>query len=431
MTLDETGTATVTFLFSDVEGSTALLRTLRDDYSSVMGEHERLLRDAWAACGGRELDADGDSFFVAFHRPKQAVEAAVAAQRALAAQSWPEEVELRVRIGIHTGEASLAGDQYVGLAVHRAARICDAGHGGQTLLSETTRSLLEDEEKEFEGFDLHDLGPQMLKDFDRPVRIYQLTVAGLEGEFPALRTAGQGATTLADRQDQLADADGDRAVRILIVDDQALVRAGFRMILEAENDIEVVGEAADGGEAVAAWERLQPDVVLMDVRMPEMDGIEATRRLLERGETKTKVVMLTTFDMDEYVYDALKAGASGFLLKDVPPEQLVSGIRSVASGDALLAPSVTRRVVEEFVRRPPDSVRKPPEKLGELTARELEVLKLLARGLSNAEIAKTLFVSETTVKTHVAHVLMKLDLRDRVQAVVLAYESGLVQPGDE
>ena len=431
MTMDETATSTVTFLFSDVEGSTALLRRLRDGYREVMGKHEELLRAAWAKSGGRELDADGDSFFVAFHRPKQAVEAAVAAQRALAAQSWPEEVELRVRIGIHTGEASLAGDQYVGLAVHRAARICDAGHGGQTLLSETTRSLLEDEEKEFEGFDLHDLGPQMLKDFDRPVRIYQLTVAGLEGEFPALRTAGQGATTLADRQDQLADADGDRAVRILIVDDQALVRAGFRMILEAENDIEVVGEAADGGEAVAAWERLQPDVVLMDVRMPEMDGIEATRRVLGEGDTGTKVVMLTTFDMDEYVYDALKAGASGFMLKDVPPEQLVSGIRAVASGDALLAPSVTRRVIEEFVRRPPDSVRKPPEKVADLTARELEVLKLLARGLSNAEIATALFVSEATVKTHVAHVLMKLDLRDRVQAVVLAYESGLVQPGED
>jgi DNA-binding NarL/FixJ family response regulator/class 3 adenylate cyclase len=430
MTVDETGTATVTFLFSDVEGSTALLRSLRDDYATVMGEHERLLREAWAASGGRELDADGDSFFVAFRRPRQAVDAAVAAQRALAAHSWPEGVELRVRIGVHTGEASLVGDQYVGLAVHRAARICDAGHGGQTLISETTRSLLEDEEMEFEGFEVHDLGPQLLKDFDRPVRIYQLTVAGLEREFPALRTAGHGAAMLADRQDEL-EVTKDARVRILIVDDQALVRAGFRMILEAEKDIEVVGEAADGGEAVAESERLKPDVVLMDVRMPEMDGIEATRRVLGEGETDTKVVMLTTFDMDEYVYDALKAGASGFMLKDVPPEQLVSGIRSVASGDALLAPSVTRRVIEEFVRRPPESVRKPPAKLEELTARELEVLKLLARGLSNAEIAKELFVSEATVKTHVAHVLMKLDLRDRVQAVVLAYETGLVQPGED
>jgi DNA-binding NarL/FixJ family response regulator len=217
---------------------------------------------------------------------------------------------------------------------------------------------------------------------------------------------------------------------VLIVDDQALVRAGFRMILEAEEDVEVVGEAADGREAVAEAQRLKPDVVLMDVRMPEMDGNEATRRLIAGDGASAKVVMLTTFDMDEYVYDALRAGASGFLLKDVPPEQLVAGIRAVASGDALLAPSVTRRVIEEFVRRPPASVRTLPPKLSELTARELEVLKLIARGRSNAEIAKELFVSETTVKTHVGHVLTKLDVRDRVQAVVLAYESGLVEPGE-
>jgi DNA-binding NarL/FixJ family response regulator len=218
-------------------------------------------------------------------------------------------------------------------------------------------------------------------------------------------------------------------VRVLIVDDQALVRAGFRMILEAEPEIEVVGEAGDGDEAVAEARRLEPDVVLMDVRMPELDGIEATRRLLADG-TSTKVVMLTTFDLDQYVYEALRAGASGFLLKDVPPEQLVAGIYTVASGDALLAPSVTRRVIEEFVRRPPDSMRMTPPELAELTPRELEVLKSMARGLANAEIAKELFVSDTTVKTHVAHVLTKLGVRDRVQAVVLAYECGLAG-GDE
>jgi DNA-binding NarL/FixJ family response regulator len=220
------------------------------------------------------------------------------------------------------------------------------------------------------------------------------------------------------------------SLSVLIVDDQALVRAGFRMILEAEQDVEVVGEAADGREAVEEARRLKPDVVLMDVRMPDVDGIEATRRLLADDESEAKIVMLTTFDMDEYVYDALRAGASGFLLKDVPPEQLVAGIRAVANGDALLAPSVTRRVIEEFVRRPPSSLRTLSPALDELTARELEVLKAIARGLSNAEIATELFVSETTVKTHVAHVLTKLDLRDRVQAVVLAYESGLVEPGE-
>src|SRR3989440_9001704 len=189
MTTDETTAATtVTFLFSDVEGSTALLRKLRDGYRSVMGKHEELMRAAWAEASGRELDADGDSFFVAFGRPKQAADAAVAAQRALAEHDWPDDVDLRVRIGIHTGEASLVGDQYVGLAVHRAARICDAGHAGQILLSETTRSLLEDEEEEFEHFEVRDLGPQVLKDFDRPVRIYQLTIAGQQADFPALRT---------------------------------------------------------------------------------------------------------------------------------------------------------------------------------------------------------------------------------------------------
>jgi DNA-binding NarL/FixJ family response regulator len=214
------------------------------------------------------------------------------------------------------------------------------------------------------------------------------------------------------------------SLSVLIVDDQALVRAGFRMILDAEEDIDVAGEAADGADAVAEAQRLKPDVILMDVRMPQVDGIEATRRVLAGG-LDTKVVMLTTFDMDEYVYDALRAGASGFLLKDVPPEQLVAGIRAVAQGDALLAPSVTRRVIEEFVRRPPASVQTMPPEVAELTARELEVLQLVAKGLSNAEIAKELFVSETTVKTHVAHVLTKLAVRDRVQAVVLAYECGL------
>jgi DNA-binding NarL/FixJ family response regulator len=218
-------------------------------------------------------------------------------------------------------------------------------------------------------------------------------------------------------------------ISVLIADDQALMRAGFRLILQAEPDLELVGEAADGREAVAEAGRLRPDVVLMDVRMPEMDGIEATRRLLE-GNDDTKVVMLTTFDLDEYVFEALRAGASGFLVKDVPPEQLVAGIRSVASGDSLLAQSITRRLIQEFVRRPPDALRTPPPELARLTAREVEVLRMMARGRSNAEIATDFFVSETTVKTHVAHVLAKLGVRDRVQAVVFAYESGLVLAGD-
>jgi len=218
--------------------------------------------------------------------------------------------------------------------------------------------------------------------------------------------------------------------KVLIADDQSLVRAGFRMILEAEPDFEVVGEAADGLTAVLAARETEPDVILMDVRMPNVDGLEATRRLLEGKEEGPRILILTTFDLDEYVYEALRAGASGFLLKDTPPEQLVEAIRVVAGGDALLSPAVTRRVIAEFVRRPPASVRQAPAGLDELTARELEVLRLIARGLSNAEIAAEAFVSETTVKTHVARILMKLRLRDRVQAVVFAYENGIVQAGD-
>jgi DNA-binding NarL/FixJ family response regulator len=213
-------------------------------------------------------------------------------------------------------------------------------------------------------------------------------------------------------------------IKVLIADDQALVRTGFRKILESEPDLEVVGEAGDGGEAVEAALLLRPDVVLMDIRMPRLDGLEATRRLAG----KTRVLVLTTFDLNEYVYEALRAGASGFLLKDAPAEQLVTAIRVVAAGEALLAPSITRRLIEEFARRPPSNAR--PAELEALSPRELDVLRLVGRGLSNAEIASELYVGDATVKTHVSRILQKLNLRDRVQAVVLAYESGLLQPGE-
>jgi DNA-binding NarL/FixJ family response regulator len=219
-------------------------------------------------------------------------------------------------------------------------------------------------------------------------------------------------------------------IRVLIADDQPLMRTGFRMILDAEPDLEVVGEAADGAEAVWLAAYVRADVVLMDVRMPGMDGIEATRRLAGDGvQDPVRVLILTTFDLDEYVLSALRAGASGFLLKDVPPEDLVEAIRVVAAGDALLAPSVTRRLLDRFADRLPDPAAARPGALDSLTARELEVLGLVARGMSNAEIADHLVVSETTVKTHVGRLLAKLDLRDRVQAVVLAYETGIVRPG--
>jgi DNA-binding NarL/FixJ family response regulator len=216
-------------------------------------------------------------------------------------------------------------------------------------------------------------------------------------------------------------------VRVLVVDDQELFRAGLRLVLRPQPDLEIVGEAADGRQAVALVGRLRPDVVLMDLRMPAMDGIEATRRIIAAGDGAPRVLALTTFGDDEHVYAALRAGASGFLLKDTPAEQLIAAIRAVDRGDALLGPSVTRRVIEGYVQArsaPPRDI-----KLDRLTPRELEVLKLVAQGLSNAEIAAMLVVSEATVKTHVARTLMKLDLRDRVHAVVMAYETGLVQPG--
>ncbi len=216
---------------------------------------------------------------------------------------------------------------------------------------------------------------------------------------------------------------------VLVVDDQALVRVGLRKIFESDSELTVVGEAGDGEDAVAAARALGPDVVLMDIRMPVLDGIEATRRIVA-AQPSTRVVILTTFGLDTYVFEALRAGASGFMLKDAPPEELVAAVRIVASGDALLAPAVTRTVVEEFARRPPAAVTaEPSAALGGLTPREREVLDLLARGLSNPEICRQLVISEATAKTHVARILQKLDLRDRVQAVIYAYENGVVSPG--
>jgi DNA-binding NarL/FixJ family response regulator len=220
-------------------------------------------------------------------------------------------------------------------------------------------------------------------------------------------------------------------IRVLVVDDQAMVRQGFAALLAAQPDLVVVGDAADGVQAVAAARQHAPDVVLMDIRMPVLDGIEATRRILDGapGAARPKVLMLTTFDLDDYVFEALRAGASGFLLKDAPAAELVSAVRVVAAGEGLLAPSVTRRLIEEFAARP-RATRTHPARLATLTPRETEVLRLIARGQSNGEIAATLVVAEQTVKTHVGRILAKLDLRDRAQAVVLAYETGLVVPGD-
>jgi DNA-binding NarL/FixJ family response regulator len=212
-------------------------------------------------------------------------------------------------------------------------------------------------------------------------------------------------------------------IRVLVADDQSMVRAGFRLLLSSHDDIEVVAEASDGREAVEKAARFNPSVVLMDIRMPEMDGLQATRQILA-ADGSARILVLTTFDLDEYVYEALRAGASGFVLKDDPPEQLLEAIRVVANGDALLSPAITKRVIKQFSRIPQPA---PPPGIEELTDRELDVFRLVARGLSNAEIGRELYISDTTVKTHITHILQKLDLRDRVQAVVLAYQSGILE----
>jgi DNA-binding NarL/FixJ family response regulator len=213
------------------------------------------------------------------------------------------------------------------------------------------------------------------------------------------------------------------SIRVLVADDQSMVRAGFRLLLSREPDVDVVAEARTGLEAVQQAARFNPTVVLMDIRMPELDGLEATRRIIA-ADAAARILILTTFDLDEYVYEALQAGASGFVLKDDPPEQLIAALRTVAAGDALLSPAVTKRVIRQFARLPKPV---PPTAIEELTARELDIFRLIAEGLSNAEISERLFISDTTVKTHVTHILQKLDLRDRVQAVVLAYRTGLFE----
>src|SRR5688572_11948283 len=212
-------------------------------------------------------------------------------------------------------------------------------------------------------------------------------------------------------------------IRVLVADDQSMVRAGFRMLLSGEEDIDVVAEASNGLEAVAQAARFHPAVVLMDIRMPELDGLQATRRILAADNT-ARILILTTFDLDEYVYEALRAGASGFVLKDDSPEQLIAAIRTVAGGDALLSPTITKRVIQKFARLPRPA---PPKELDDLSEREREVFRLIASGLSNAEIARELYISDTTVKTHITHILRKLNLRDRVQAVVLAYQTGIFE----
>lgn len=422
-------TGTVTFLFTDIEGSTRLLRQLGDRYQQVLADHHRLLRGTLEQAGGTLVDTVGDGLFFAFRRARDATRGAAEAQRALAQHEWPDDAEVRVRMGIHTGEAIVTEVGYVGMALHRAARTSSAAHGGQILVSHATAAVLEDED--LSGVTLRDLGEQRLKDFDKPVCLYQVLAPGLPADFLPPRTAESNRqpepSAAAPSKPWAGPHGADAPISVVIADDQRLLRSGFRAILDSESDIDVVGEAVNGHGAVALVESLRPAVVLMDIRMPELDGLTAAEQLLGNPDLTTSVVMLTTFDGGEYVYRALRAGVSGYLLKDAPPERLIEAVRVAAGGEALIAPEITRRIIAEFAHpsAPPEDQRSSA--LASLSEPELESLRLVARGQSNAEIATSLGLGEDTVRDTIDSISAKLELRDRAQAVVIAYECGLVE----
>jgi DNA-binding NarL/FixJ family response regulator len=346
------------------------------------------LRAVVAEHGGREIKTTGDGLMVAFASAVAAVRCAVALQRQATAP---------LRVGLAAGECVAEGGDLFGTPVLVAARLCDVAAAGEILATDVVRQL--------GGAPMAPAGT--------------LRLAGLAERVVAAQVRWRD-----EPEDLVEEAAPAREITVVVADDQRLLRTGFRVILDAEPDITVVGEAADGRSAIDVVRRRRPDVVLMDIRMPELDGLTAAEQLLADPDVGTAVVMLTTFDLDEYIYEALRIGASGFLLKDTPSDRLLDAVRVAAAGEALLAPSITRRLIAKFTHAARPAPGAVPAELADLTARELDVLRLVADGLSNTEIAARLVLGENTVKTHVAHVLAKLGLRDRVQAVVLAYQTG-------
>jgi len=388
----------LTILFTDCVGSDELFHGAGDD--AIRREHFAALRAAVAEHGGREVKTTGDGLMVTFTSAVAAIRCAVDMQRATTGAGGPA-----LRVGIAAGEPVADGGDLYGPPVIVAGRLCDLAGPGEILSTDVVRQVAGG-------------------------RVEELMAAG---ETLRLRGVSERVATAEVRwgagDDQPAEDRLDpptREITVVVADDERLLRTGFRVILDAEPDIRVVGEAADGRSAIDVVRRRRPDVVLMDIRMPELDGLRAAEAIVADPEVQTAVIMLTTFDASEYVYEALRVGASGFLLKDAPADRLLDAVRVVAAGDALLAPSITRRLIEQFARAARPDSGAVPAALADLTARELDVLRLVARGLSNAEIAGELVLGANTVKTHVARLLGKLGLRDRVQAVVLAYETGLV-----
>jgi DNA-binding NarL/FixJ family response regulator len=390
----------VTILFTDLVGSAAMFdRHGGESADALRREHFAALRGAVAKHAGREVKTTEAGLMVVFDSAVAAARCAIDMQRAAAERPG-------LRVGLDAGEPLREGADHYGAPVIIASALCDLAEAGQILASDVVCRIA---------------GPRLERP-PQPVGTFKLRAVSERVPAGLVPWSEDGAD-----DPRPAAAAPARPISVVIADDQRLLRAGFKVILDAEPDITVVGEADDGRPAIDLVRRRRPDVVLMDVRMPELDGLRAAEEILADPELDTAVLMLTTFDLDQYVFDALRIGASGFLLKDAPSDRLIDAVRVAAAGDALLAPSVTRRLIERFASSaefepPANGI---PDELSELTPRELDVLKLVAQGLSNSEIAAALFLTENTVKTHVAHLLAKLELRDRVQAVVFAYESGL------
>jgi DNA-binding NarL/FixJ family response regulator/class 3 adenylate cyclase len=393
----------VTVVFAEPVGTSSQFGREGDEVADALRrEHFTHLRAVLAEHGGREVRSTGEGLMVAFASAVAAVRCAIDMQRGMSQDS-------RLRVGMHAGEPIPEGEDLYGTAVVVARALCDAADAGQILASETVCQIA---------------GPRLGEHLIQPVGA--LRVRGVGERVAAAQVRWREDDALSP--DAASEPAAPSQIRVVIADDERLLRTGFRVILEDEPDLAVVGEASDGRSAVDVVLRRRPDVVLMDIRMPELDGLQAAERILAEPGLDTSVLMLTTFDHSEYVYEALRVGASGFLLKDTPADRLLDAVRVIAAGDALLAPSITRRLIEGFTHAARPQPGAVPSRLTELTARELEVLRLVAQGLSNAEIAAELVLGENTIKTHVAHVLSKLGLRDRVQAVVVAYETGLVSP---